>query len=78
MYEHQIALCHEKLDLSTGSCFGAYIVVIVFNMHRTKMWSSTDVKLERGHLERTKKTLENASESRQEKLYKIDMAGVLV
>lgn len=57
----------SSLGLSMGSCFGTDIVVIAFNRYRKKMWSSVDVKLERGHLERTKKTLGNPSEQSQEK-----------
>lgn len=57
----------SSLDLSTGRCFRADIVVIAFNRHRKKIWSSVDVKLERGHLERTKKTIGNPSEQSQEK-----------
>lgn len=57
----------SSLDLSMGSCFGADIVVIAFSRYRKKMWSSVDVKLERGHLERATKTLGNPSEQSQKK-----------
>lgn len=57
----------SSLDLFTGSCFAAHTVVTAFNIYRKKMWSSLDMKLEKGHFERTRKTPGNVSEPSQEK-----------
>lgn len=52
----------SPLGLSMGRRFGTDTVVAAFNRHRKKMWSSVDVKLERGHLERIKKVLGSPTE----------------
>lgn len=52
----------SPLDLYRGRCFGTVTLVAAFKRCMKKIRSSVDVKMERGHLERIKKAVRNASE----------------